>query len=93
MRSARSPSPGTKKSNGICHNMRDTGKCKFGSKCRYSHDIPAAPATRSKSRKRSKTPKAKESDKADADAAPAPKAKAKAKNKARAKSRASEESE
>ena len=53
------------KSKGPCHMMQNTGTCKFGENCRYSHDVvPASPAIgdqRSPSRRTKKQKKKKKS--------------------------------
>lgn len=34
----------------VCRNLSKTGKCKFGKKCRYSHDVPSRKDTKAKSK-------------------------------------------
>jgi len=35
--------PKAKSGPGVCYNFQDTGECKFGDECRFSHDLTNAP--------------------------------------------------
>ena len=60
---SRSKSPAPKgKGKGVCRQWQESGKCKFGDQCKYSHDNVAAPApkakrTRSRARSKPRTTK------------------------------------